>query len=266
MFDSNFKIIVYRGGTELFPENSIEAIQTSIKTDSQIIIEIDLQLTKDNNIIAFHDFHLDDLTNGKGKVNDFAFAELKTLFLRNPDRTISSTSKISTLEEIFTTFPNESFILDLHENNKVLFHKVIEIVERNKREKQIALVSIVDRVTDELRKLRPEWTFIASPNETKKFILANKLFLDKFVQTNSNIMFLPDKLGGMKILNTRAVKTLHRRNIKVWTCINFKPYQNVNSFKDLERLKELGVDGVYTDNPQKLLPLRVLDSFNLPRR
>ncbi len=252
MFDNNFQIIAYRGGTELFPENSIEAIQASIKADSKIIIEIDLQLTKDNNVIAFHDFHLDDLTNGNGKVNDFTVAELKALFLRNPDRTISSISRISTLEEIFETFPNQSFVLDLHENSKVLFNKVIEIVERNKREKQIVLVSIVDGATDELRKLRPTWTFIASPKETKKFIFANKLFLDKFLQTTSNIMFLPDKLGGMKILNTRAIKTLHQKNIKVWTCTNFKPYENVNSIKDLKRLKELGVDGVYTDNPQKL--------------
>ena len=252
MFDNNFQIIAYRGGTELFPENSIEAIQASIKADSKIIIEIDLQLTKDNKVIAFHYFHLDDLTNGNGKVNDFTVAELKALFLRNPDRTISSISRISTLEEIFETFSNQSFVLDLHENSKVLFNKVIEIVERNKREKQIVLVSIVDGATDELRKLRPTWTFIASPKETKKFIFANKLFLDKFLQTTSNIMFLPDKLGGMKILNTRAIKTLHQKNIKVWTCTNFKPYENVNSIKDLKRLKELGVDGVYTDNPQKL--------------
>jgi glycerophosphoryl diester phosphodiesterase len=253
MLDDNFKIIAYRGGTGIFPENSIEAIQESLKSYSDTIIEIDLQLTKDKVVIAFHDFNLDSLTNGEGQVNDFTVTELKTLFLENRNGTINSVCKIPTLEEIFDNFPNQSFVLDLHENSKLLFDKVIEIVEKKKGEKQIAIVSIAKGATDEFRKLRPSWTFIASPKETKKFILASKLYLHKFVSTNSNIMFLPDKLGGLKILTSTAIKELKRRNIRVWTCSNFKPYENVNNLTDLKRLRELGVDGVYTDNPRNII-------------
>jgi glycerophosphoryl diester phosphodiesterase len=253
MLDDNFKIIAYRGGTEIFPENSIEAIQESLKSYSDTIIEIDLQLTKDKVVISFHDFNLDSLTNGKGQVNNFTITELKMLFLKDRNGKISTVSKIPTLEEIFDNFPNKSFVLDLHENSKLLFDKVIEIVEKKKREKQIAIVSIVKGATDEFRKLRPSWTFIASPKETKKFIFASKIFLQKFARINSNIMFLPNKLGGLKILNSTAIKELKSRNIKVWTCNNFKPYENVNKLTDLKSLRELGVDGVYTDNPKNLI-------------
>jgi glycerophosphoryl diester phosphodiesterase len=253
ILDNNFKIIAYRGGAENFAENSIEAIQESVKSYADTIIEIDLQLTKDKVVVAFHDFHLDDLTDGKGLVSDFSIIELKKLFLKNPNGTISTVSKISTLEEIFHIFPNQSFVLDLHENNSILFDKVIEVVERNKKGNQIVIVSIANGVTDEFRKLRPNWTFIASPKETKKFIFASKLFLNTFVSINADIMFLPAKLGGLKILSLRAIKDLKRRNIKIWTCNNFKPYENVNTLKDFIRLKELGVDGVYTDNPSKVI-------------
>ena len=251
MLDNNFKIIAYRGGTQLFPENSIEAIQQSISSYHDTIIEIDLQITKDNVVIAFHDFHLDDLTNAKGNVCDFTTEELKAFSLKNPDGTIS-TASIPTLSEVFSLFPNHTFVLDLHENNNTLFEKVIQVVEKHNRQHQTILVSIAKGATEALRKLRPGWTFIASPKETKKFIFAAKLSLQRFVSTPSNIMFLPDKLGNMKILSRKAIKELHRRNVKVWTCNNFKPYQNVNQLSDLNRLKELGVDGAYTDNPQKL--------------
>jgi glycerophosphoryl diester phosphodiesterase len=256
ILDNNFKIIAYRGGAETFPENSIEAIEESLKSYPDTITEIDLQLTKDKVVIAFHDFHLDDLTNGNGQVSDFTMTELKTFFLKNPDRTINTVSKIPTLEEIFDRFPNQLFVLDLHENNKILFDKVIEVVEKLKREEQIAIVSIAKGATDEFRRLRPSWTFIASSEETKKFILASKLSLHKFVSIRSNIIFLPDKLGGWQILTSKAIKELNRRNVKVWTCNNFKPYENVNTLKDLIRLKELGVDGIYTDNPKRIIDNR----------
>jgi glycerophosphoryl diester phosphodiesterase len=251
IFDDSFKIIVYRGGAELFPENSIEAIDNSIKENSSVVIEIDLQITKDKEIIAFHDFHLDDLTNGIGLVKDFQLLDLQKLFLKNPDKS-TSTCKIVTLENIFDEFPNQCFVLDLHENNKALFEKVIEIVERKGRQRQIALVSIANGVTRELKKLRPNWIFVASPQETKKFIFANKIHLQKFIKITSQIIFLPDKLGKLSILNESTIRELHRRNIKVWTCKNFKPYQNVNRLTDLKNYQKMNVDGIYTDNPKHL--------------
>ncbi|WP_315824021.1 glycerophosphodiester phosphodiesterase [Paraflavitalea speifideaquila] len=254
ILNSHFKIIAYRGGTQLFPENSIAAITASLQANPHIIIEIDLQITKDQVVVAFHDFHLDDLTNGKGPVRDLTWDELKKLFLKNPDGTVSTVSRISTLDEIFCQFPNQLFVLDLHENNRQLFDRVIEVVEKNNRQHQTALVSIAKGAIESLRQLRPDWTFMASPRETRQFIVASKLSLQRFVKTPSNIMFLPDKLGSLQILSAKAIKELHRRKVKVWTCTNFKPYENVNTPADLDRLKALGVDGIYTDNPQALAP------------
>ena len=252
ILDNNFKIIAYRGGTEYFPENSIEAIDESLKSNPDTIIEIDLQFTKDKVVIVFHDFQLENLTNGKGKICDFTISELKKLFLKNYSGTVCETSKIPTLDEVFKKFKDQYFVLDLHENNKALFDKVIEVVEKHNFQDRVALVSIADGATNEFQKLKPNWTFLASPKETKKIIFASKLLLHRFVRTTSNIMFVPEKLGGMNILNKRVIHELHRRNIKVWSCNNFKPYENVNTLTDLKRLKELGIDGVYTNDPKKI--------------
>lgn len=254
VLDNNFIIIAYRGGAEIFPENSIEAIHESLNAYSDTIIEIDLQLTKDKAVVAFHDFHLDNLTDGAGQVNEFNVVDLKRLFLKERNGRIS-TSKIATLEEVFDKFPNNSFVLDLHENNTLLFDRVIEIVERKNKARQIVIVSIAKGAIEEFRKLRPNWTFVASPSETKKFVFASRLYLHKFVDTKSRIMFIPNKLGALKILTPTAIRELKKRNIKIWTCNNFMPYENVNNLSDLKKLKELGVDGVYTDNPRKLLSI-----------
>lgn len=256
ILDSNFKIIVYRGGTEVFPENSIQAIEYSLKELPDAMIELDIQITKDEEIVAFHDFHLDDLTNGKGRIADHTLIELQGFNLKNPDNTISE-FKVPTLCDIFTLFPNQSFILDLHEVNITLFEKVISIVEAYSMVSKIAVASMAKGAISKMQELRPAWTFIASPQETKKFILLDKLGLQRFARTTSKIMFLPSKLGVINVLTASAIKELHNRNIKVWTCNNFKPYQNVNNSQDLESFRNWEVDGIYTDNPKRLKTLVV---------
>lgn len=256
ILDNNFKIIVYRGGTEVFPENSIQAIEYSLKELPDAMIELDIQITKDEEIVAFHDFHLDDLTDGKGLVSDYTFAELQQFNLKNPDTTISQI-KIPTLSSIFTLFPNQRFVMDLHEMNITLFEKVISMVEAHSMEDKIVVASMAKGAISRMQELRPAWTFIASPQETKKFILLDKLGLQRFARITSKIMFLPSKLGVINILTASAIKELHNRNIKVWTCNNFKPYQNVNNSQDLESFRNWEVDGIYTDNPKRLKTLVV---------
>jgi glycerophosphoryl diester phosphodiesterase len=251
ILDDSFKVIIYRGGTEDFPENSLEAIKDSLREFPNAIIELDLQLTKDDEVIVFHDFHLEDLTNGNGLVAEHTFYQLQELFLKNPDKTISQ-SKISTLANVLALFPQQNFVLDLHEKNSKLFEKVIEIVETNHFEKQVVLVCIKKGGIKELQKLRPHWTYVASPQETKRFILLSKIGLQSLAKTTTQIMFLPNKIGRLSILSNRGIRELHKRNVKVWTCDNFNPYQNVNSLTAMEKYRKMNINGIYTDNAKRL--------------
>jgi glycerophosphoryl diester phosphodiesterase len=253
LLDNNFNVIAYRGGTTLYPENSPAAIRHSVNINPQCIIEIDLQLTKDNEIIAFHDFQLNHLTNGNGLVIDHNIADLRKIKLRNPDGTLNDTTHISTLHEIFDIFPQQRFILDLHVMDPVLINSVAEIVTDHHREGSIAIQSVNDNIIEEFQALRPGWTFVTAANATRKFAFASKLRLEKWVKTTADIMFLPEKLGGISILGDRALNVLHQRKVKVWSCVNFKPYTNVNSLADMQRLRQKGVDGVFTDDPGSLI-------------
>jgi glycerophosphoryl diester phosphodiesterase len=89
----------HRGGIypEL-PENSIGAFEKSL-TYAPCLLECDVQKTKDNILVIFHDDTLQRTTNGKGKVSEFTLAELKNLHLKNNQGEITR-QKITTLEEI----------------------------------------------------------------------------------------------------------------------------------------------------------------------
>jgi glycerophosphoryl diester phosphodiesterase len=71
-------VIAHRGDWRNAPENSIQAIQNCI--DMRVdAVELDLCITKDDQIILMHDVTLDRTTTGKGLVSDWTLDSLKTL-------------------------------------------------------------------------------------------------------------------------------------------------------------------------------------------
>eukprot|EP01091_Cochliopodium_minus_P012262 TRINITY_DN3683_c0_g1_i1.p1 TRINITY_DN3683_c0_g1~~TRINITY_DN3683_c0_g1_i1.p1 ORF type:complete len:254 (+),score=49.30 TRINITY_DN3683_c0_g1_i1:59-820(+) len=70
-------ILAHRGSRSLYAENTLEAYEIGqLWAD---VLEFDVRLTKDDDLVLFHDDTLDRTTNQTGKVKDFTLAELKTL-------------------------------------------------------------------------------------------------------------------------------------------------------------------------------------------
>ena len=56
------------------PENSMKAFKKAV--DAGFGIEMDIQLTKDNEVVVFHDGKLERMCGVMGKVNEYTFEEL----------------------------------------------------------------------------------------------------------------------------------------------------------------------------------------------
>jgi glycerophosphoryl diester phosphodiesterase len=80
--DPYVMVAVHRGDWRNYPENSLQAIQSSIDMGADIV-EIDLQETKDGHLVLMHDKTIDRTSTGKGKVADFTLAELKQFQLKS---------------------------------------------------------------------------------------------------------------------------------------------------------------------------------------
>ena len=81
------------------PENSMAAFRNAI--EKGYTIELDVQFTKDKELIVFHDDDLSRLTNDNRKVKDVNYQELKNLKLENTDE------KIPTLKEVVEMVDNQ---------------------------------------------------------------------------------------------------------------------------------------------------------------
>lgn len=100
LYDKQGKYVLvaaHRGDWRYAPENSIQAIENAINMGVDIV-EIDLQKTKDGQLILMHDATLDRTTTGKGKVSDWTIDSIRTLRLKN-GISIKTIHKVPTLEE-----------------------------------------------------------------------------------------------------------------------------------------------------------------------
>lgn len=74
----NIYVAAHRGWSSKYPENTMEAIKAAIDLGVDQI-ETDIRVTKDGELVLFHDATVDRTTNGTGKVCDYTLAELKQL-------------------------------------------------------------------------------------------------------------------------------------------------------------------------------------------
>lgn len=75
---SNTLIAAHRGASGEFPENTIIAIENAVKQGADII-EIDIQLTADNEIVAFHDDFLGRTAPGNKKISELKYNDLRNI-------------------------------------------------------------------------------------------------------------------------------------------------------------------------------------------
>jgi glycerophosphoryl diester phosphodiesterase len=98
-------------------ENTLPSIQRAYFLGADAV-EVDVQQTKDGQMVAFHDATLECRTDGKGRVRDRTLAEIKTLdagYGYTPDggKTFPLRGRIGaipTVEEVLRTAPNQRLI------------------------------------------------------------------------------------------------------------------------------------------------------------
>jgi glycerophosphoryl diester phosphodiesterase len=70
--------VAHRGATGYAPENTIAAFDLAVDMKADYI-EIDVQRSKDGELVLIHDTTVDRTTNGTGKVGELTFEQLRSL-------------------------------------------------------------------------------------------------------------------------------------------------------------------------------------------
>lgn len=92
------KLWAHRGCSQRYPENTLLAFEKAAAIQNLTGIELDIQLTKDRELVVIHDERVDRITEAIGYVRDYTLSQLKRLHIYADDNPAQS---IPTMEEVF---------------------------------------------------------------------------------------------------------------------------------------------------------------------
>ena len=92
------RIWAHRGCSQMYPENTLTSFEKAMNVPGIAGIELDIQLTKDGELVVIHDERVDRTTDGYGNVRDFTLKELKNFHIHTGEERAES---IPTMREVF---------------------------------------------------------------------------------------------------------------------------------------------------------------------
>lgn len=117
-------IWAHRGASGTAPENTLEAFSQAAEMGADGV-ELDIQLTKDGEIVVCHDERIDRTSNGKGAIRDYTLAELKRFDFCNGMLAYEG-SRIPTMREVFDLLRPTGLTINIELKTGEFFYENIE--------------------------------------------------------------------------------------------------------------------------------------------
>jgi glycerophosphoryl diester phosphodiesterase len=248
-------VIAHRGGRSLGPESTLYTYRNAVKLGVDVL-EMDVRSTKDGQLVILHDRTVARTTNATGSVENYTLVELKELDTAHrwsPDngRTFPLRNKgvkIPTLAEVLAEFPETKMNLEIKDSRSSTIQSLCRLIRDHQMTKKVMVASIDADSLKEFRLLCPQVATSAGASEAMLFYGLQKIYLEAVYSPDAQALQIPETYGDLQIVNRRFIAAAHARNmrVQVWT---------VNDVKAMKRLLNLGVDGIMTDYPQRLMEL-----------
>lgn len=230
------KVYAHRGYSGRFPENTMLAFKEAAKTGCYGI-ELDVQLTKDGQLVVIHDERIDRTTDGTGYVRDYTLEEIRRFNAAASWNGKFGFQPIPTFEEYCQWAAGEKLVTNIELKTGVYYYegieeKTLEMVRKYGLTDRVLFSSFLHSSITILRKLAPE---IKCGALVENDGLGNPgYYCDKmdFQCFHPGWMCLPKE-------DVDSCKA-HGIELNVWT---------VNDMDVLERLVEWEVDGLISNFP-----------------
>jgi len=245
-FEGEYPLIMpHRGGMEVVPENTLEAIDYCDK-NKFTHFETDLRMSKDGVVFLHHDETLERTTDSEGRVQEYYWRDLLKLNagqkFYEKKNIIGKTTQFVSLEDALTKFSGMKFNLDIKQ--KGISKNVLEVIMDCKASKRTLVSSFSSKRLKQFQQINKyNIATSGSVKENLQAILNSKIINVWDLQVEA--LQVPIKWKGIRVLTKHFVKYAHSKNIEVhvWT---------VNTPSVLRDCLQLGCDGVMTDRPVEM--------------
>ena len=262
------RVIAYahQGGAWESPSSTLFAMRHALEAGATAF-ELDVHASADGHLVVCHDATVDRTTNGHGSIATHTLAELRALdnaywFIPGADVTPGRAAeeypfrgrapedpefRIATLREVLETFPDVFLNLDIKQTAPMVTpyeEALAATLEQFGRTDDVIVASFLDPATDAFSTHTGRVPTSAGTMATAAFWRAVQSGSDR-PQLRSVAFQVPERQGDLVIVDEPFVAAAHAAGmaVHVWT---------VNDPLAMQRLVDLGVDGIMSDLPTQL--------------
>ena len=154
------RIWAHRGCSQMYPENTLLAFEKAAELQGLTGIELDIQLTRDGQMVVIHDERVDRTTDGGGLVCEHTLEQLKKLRIDAPD---GGARRIPTMEEVLDLLAPRlagGLQLNIELKNSLIPYdgmeeKIVALVHARGVQKRVVYSSFYARSLEKIRALDP---------------------------------------------------------------------------------------------------------------
>lgn len=249
-----FLVIAHRGGRQLGPESTLPLFRRAVELGVDVL-EMDVRQSADSALIVLHDAAVDHTTEGSGRADSLTLAQLKALDAGYDWTADGQTHpyrghgiRIPTLVEVLQAFPQQRFVVEIKEEDARVARALCAALRDCGAENRVLAASFHGGALAAFRLACPEVATSAASAEVTWYWLLHLVRLSLLYRPSFCALQVPERFGPVQLVDGRFVERAHARGlpVQVWT---------VDEEKDMERLLDLGVEGIMTDRPDRLLAL-----------
>ena len=233
MQKSHLLCMGHRGAMGHAPENTLSSIHKALELGAPCV-EVDVY-SVDGHLVVFHDDRLERTTNGEGYLMDQSFDYLRSLDAGNGQC-------IPTLLEVSeAVYPHACINIELKGPGTAepVAEFISELLQRGWNKDAILISSFDHRQLAEMKRINGDI-------KTGALICGLPVDDSRFAQDLGAFSVHP----SLEFVDQRFVDDAHDRGLRVYV-------YTVNHPDDIKRVHKLGVDGVFTNFPE-----RVLDNYS----
>lgn len=219
----------HRGASEYAPENTLMSFYLGLYMGANGI-ETDVQKTKDNVLVLFHDDTLKRVTGEEGKISDYTFDELKSFTVKNGNLE----DKIISLEEFFERFASKDITFAIELKTVGIARETIEIIKKFNIQSKCIITSFIFENLKEVKEI------------------------DSSIRVGYLLFYFDEKtLNEIKSINLYEVcpkaDILDKMIVKYWKDKGYSVRAwGVQNQKIMKKMVKIGVDGMTVNFPDKL--------------
>lgn len=233
------QIFAHRGFSSQYPENTMTAFRKALEAKADGI-EMDARLTADGRIVIMHDPTVDRTTNGKGKVRDLSLAEILGLDAGIKKGMVFENERVPFLEQVFAELGGKLLLnIELcnyeEDDERTLANLTVDLIEKYNLIDSVIISSFRFNNLVYVKDRNPGISCGLIASKGIKGLFARNL-LNHSVSVDALHPYYTD-------VNPNLIRREQQcgRRVRVWT---------VNEPGEIMRLYNMGVDAIFTDDPQ----------------